>query len=109
MSMHNLDAIHGDEHLGKEFTQREIKEIELAFWRGELWSVPSVKAEVAFLLTGDEDCEGPLLDICTLDLSRPACQLQLIAAVHRLRRRASHLVQNQILEGNIRGNDMEDG
>lgn len=104
MSLHNLDAIHGDEHLGDELGEWEITEIEADFWRGVLRTPPAPDQLLAELLAEDSAAHRVLWQIATLDLARLDDRVKLMYAAQRLRTIASRLVRSQILEGNIEPN-----
>lgn len=103
MNMHNLDSIHGDEHLS-EYSRDDIAAIERDFW--ETQSGVADRAETLLdLLAKDTQARLLVWDLVCCNADLISHRQRILDLNKRLRRIAESLVVDEIEAGNIRGID----
>lgn len=104
--LHNLDAIHGDEHLS-ELTDTEVDAIAEDFWQGcaEILGTCTESELVSGLLAEDVAASKLLFDLCSTNPDLQSHEARIKDLVRKLTRRAQHLVDDQIRQGNINARD----
>lgn len=106
IGMHNLDAIHGDEHLS-ELTDAEVDAIAEEFWQGraEILGTCSASEMVSGLLSEDDHASSILFELCSTNPDLQSHEARIKDLVRKLTRCAQRLVDDQIHQGNINARD----
>lgn len=110
IGMHNLDAIHGDEHLGDELRDDQIDLVSEDFWEGkaEIFGNCTDVEFLALEISADPTASKLLFQLCATNPAMRNQQPHILELLQRLTVRVESLIRNQIREGNIRSYRLSD-